>query len=105
MKCGQEVVVMHVYVDGPLAPGGIPCEHNSKHSLEHPCRGIILKVGRKWIHVQSTGPNVKAAAYVPNTTGWFAVPVDEAKRLYRLGLESRPAYRTQAFIDKCVNSL
>ena len=110
-KVGDEVVLMSVYTSGPLAPTniafGYPCQHNSKHSPKHPCRGKITKIGRKYIHVQScytTG--MRARPYVENTEGVFAVPVEEAKKLYRRNMEAmRGGVRTQKFINQCVENL
>ena len=109
IKVGQEVVIMDVYLDGPLAPKGIACgfpiQHNSRKSPEHPCRGKVLKVGRKLIHVDSIGAPWQLYPYVPNTEGRFAVPVEIAKVLYRQCFDRENEWRTQEFIDQCVESL
>lgn len=104
---GQQVVIMDVYIDGPLAPNGtprgVPVAHDSRH--EHECRGKVLKIGRKLLHVETRGAPWKLLPYQPNTNGRFAVPVAEAKVLYRAGFGGPEEYRTQEFIDQCVESL
>lgn len=85
-KVGDEVVLMSSY--------GIPCHSNSKHSLAHPCRTTIVKVGKTRVYGHLTGKDAPyALALNESQTGLLAVPLADAKRMYgeRLGNHPRRA--------------
>lgn len=89
---GKEVVVM--YVDHPL-------RHNTEHSPKHPCRGKILKVGRIYAHVQSTGSPIKVRLDGEGLIDMMDIA--EAKEKYR---EDLIAFgRTPAQVDAYVEEL
>lgn len=96
-KVGDEVVLMASY--------GIPVRCNSAHNPEHPCRSTIVKVGRTRVYGHLTGKDTAYAfALNEGQTGFLAVPLEEAKRLYRQSL-AKYDNRSSDRIDELVNSL
>jgi hypothetical protein len=93
---GQWVVAM-------TSPG-VPCQCNTRFSPEHRCRVLIEKVGQTKVHGRmSGGDNLVAMAISfddPHRRGLVAVPLEEAKRLYRKQLESYDHPRVDELVEK-----
>jgi hypothetical protein len=107
INVGDEVVPMD-FVGGYAAP----ISHNTIARGPHNCRGRVLKVGRKLVHVETIGAAwqlypLTEADMASVKTGVFrrAVPLAIAKKLYRESFERNPSYRTQDFINQCVEGL
>lgn len=91
---GDEVVLF--YLNWPL-------QHNSRGNAAHPCRGRITRVGRKYLYVSSTGPDVRVAI---DASGMItALRVDTAKWLHRREFMKHRTYRSVAFVNACMASL
>ena len=83
-----------------LFAGTRPCQHNTEHNPAHPCRGKVLKVGRKYYTIQSTGSPTRIQL---NNAGIGKLyTVAEARKLHRLNFlnDSRPASVVDAIINK-----
>lgn len=95
-KVGDEVVLMASY--------GIPCTSNSRNNPAHPCRTTIVKVGKTRVYGHLTGKDAPyALALNPDQSGLLAVPVADAKRMYRDALQGYG--KSAARIDELVDSL
>jgi predicted transcriptional regulator len=67
---GDEVVVFAY---------GRPLQHNSRKSPDFPCRGKILRKGRKYYHIESSG-TLKIEI---DNSGTFTIhTIEEAKKLH-----------------------
>lgn len=104
MQLGQDMVLMSIWDDGRA----VPIQFNSRHRPANPCRGEVVKIGRQYLYLQ--GIEKTPWKCVPWTEGlrdaWrVAVPIDVAKRLYRESLIENRAWRTDEFIDQCVQEL
>lgn len=103
---GQE----YVYGTKIASLGFVPCSCNSVYSPAHPCRVVVVSVGRTRAKVKMTGDTGTKMTAVH-----FAAlhEIEEAKVMYRASLEEREAMWKakgekglgQAFVDKCVEEL
>jgi len=91
---GDEVVVFYLKT---------PLQHNSLHSPKHPCRGVILKKGRKYYHVQSTGAAIQVLIDNSGTTRVYTV--EEARELHRKNFGGPGEWRTAEFIEEVIAGL
>lgn len=100
-----QIVVVGGFVGGLFSP----ISHNSGEFPKHPCRGRVLKIGTKYIHISTRGTPWKVLINNDsNPYAFVALTPEEAKPLYRAALESYAgtrAARSPAFIDECVESL
>lgn len=80
---------------------GVPVQHNSTANPRHGCRGRVLRVGDGWVEITSAGgPSIHR-----HDGRVVALPVEEARALYRAALEANPAWRSEEFIEQLVRDL
>ena len=94
ISVGDEVVIFS---------SGYPLQHNSSGSLQHPCRGTVVKKGRKLIHISSNG--APWTVRIDGTGRDTALIVPDAKEYYLANFMANRAYRTTKFVEECVDKL
>lgn len=94
---------------------GHPCQCNGAYSPNHPCRVKIAKIGRTRVYGFMSGDTTKPTALALNEAqkGLLLMRIEDAKAMYRAGLEEREAFWAekgvaglgQAQVDKLVEEL
>lgn len=94
VEVGTEYVYGIQYDDGRFTP--MQC--NTQHNPAHPCRVTPVKVGPKWSYALLSGSDKPKKIATDGL-----VPVEEAKRRYRIGFGSD--HPRPEFVDQCVEGL
>lgn len=115
---GSDVVLVHIPLRGPNSLEFNPLEFNSRNRHGNPCRGEVLRVGRKYVYVQGNercpwrvlpAPTREAVTEAQSTMRKHdrafvlcAVPVDLAKDMYREWLTEnrRDAELVSKYVDE-----
>ncbi len=84
MKVGDEVVL------GAMVNNRFhPIQHNSKHSPNHPCRGVVTKITETFTFITSTGTDWRIRNIpLEGHRHDVVLPLEQGKQSYRDMLET-----------------